>query len=1242
MSRYRILIVEDELILAEYLSRVLNEAGYEVVGIRDNGEGAVKLALETRPDLALVDIQIRGPMDGIEAADKIRKLHGTSIVYLTAYSDKALFERAKQTGPERYLSKPISPVELKRTVELVLYKHETQIRLREAEERYRSLVEDSFDGIFVRKGTVIRFANDRLHEILGYQIGELIGKDYWNIFHGEDGALVRERAQAQVSRERVIEHYEAKLQAKDGTALDGEIRSKPIFWDGEPGVQSWVRDISSQKRAEAELRLLGEMVRQSHEGMAMVDLAGNVIFVNDAFAEMHGYTPEELKGKNVSIFHTERQMPEVEAANRLIQKTGQFSGEIWHARRDGTVFPTLMRNSLLRDQQGNPVGMIGTAQDISDVKRSQEQLNLEKQRFELLVEAAPFGLVIIEPDGTFQYMNPKFVEMFGYAPEEIPDGVTWWRKTFPDSLERRNVISTWIADNLKAKPGEQRPRTFSVVCKGGDKKEILFRPVQLSTGQHLMTTEDITERSQAEEKLTISEANYRTIFNSMEDAIFVHDFRTGEIVDVNAKMLEMFGYSAEEAQSLTLDYVSSGTPPYNKQEALKLIRETMPGQSKLFEWLCKEKNGRLFWGEVSLKRCVINDRDSVLAVVRDITKRKQAEEALLESEARFREFVQAIPQAVYELDTSGNITFLNRSGFALAGYDAEDLDRGIKLRDLVAPEEHERMFENINKVLLGENTYGNEYTVVTKDGTRVPVAVYASPILNADAVVGIRGLCVDIQKLKEAEAVLQRSQAELEKLVADRTSEVKLVNEQLRNEIIERINTQESLALSERRFRAIFETAKDCVFLKDTSLKYTLVNPAMATLLDLPESEILGKTDSDLFGTSVGEHLRSLDKRILNGEVVEEEHTRLVQGVPITFLDVRAPVTNAQGEVIGVCGIARNITERKAVSSSHDSSELSSRSHAMKAVLSAARLAASSESTVMITGESGTGKDRLARYIHDHSARSSGPFYTINCAAIPSELAESELFGHEAGAFTGATRRKRGLLEIAEGGTILLNEIGDMPSHLQSKLLAFLDSMSFTRIGGEKSVRVNVRLIAATNRNLAEEILAGRFRHDLFYRLDVFSIRLPPLRERLEDMPILVEELLSEVAPAFGYRGTAHQWRRIMEILTNYSWPGNIRELRNVLERALIVSQGGPLKSEHFQVVWEQAPEDRLRTSMPIDRPLPEILGEIERSLINEALQRSFGNKKKAAELLGVTRFSLARHMEKLGIPNIADDSTTD
>jgi len=308
------------------------------------------------------------------------------------------------------------------------------------------------------------------------------------------------------------------------------------------------------------------------------------------------------------------------------------------------------------------------------------------------------------------------------------------------------------------------------------------------------------------------------------------------------------------------------------------------------------------------------------------------------------------------------------------------------------------------------------------------------------------------------------------------------------------------------------------------------------------------------------------------------------------------------------------------------------RSRAMSAAVAAARLAAGSDSTVLLTGESGSGKDYLARYIHDHSSRSAGSFYSINCAAIPSALAESELFGHEAGAFTGATKRKRGLLELAEGGTVLLNEIGELPLDLQAKLLAFLDTRTLTRVGGEKAHAVNVRLIAASNKNLVAEVSSGRFRQDLFYRLDVFSIGVPPLRERLDDLPALVQELISLLAPAFGYTGPVRLHPRVMDKLRRYSWPGNVRELRNVLERALILSGGGPLRVEHLQLERHESVAEAVPVSFPMHRPLSEVLDELERSFVEEALTRSGGNKTDAARLLGISRFALARHMRKLGI----------
>jgi DNA-binding NtrC family response regulator len=299
----------------------------------------------------------------------------------------------------------------------------------------------------------------------------------------------------------------------------------------------------------------------------------------------------------------------------------------------------------------------------------------------------------------------------------------------------------------------------------------------------------------------------------------------------------------------------------------------------------------------------------------------------------------------------------------------------------------------------------------------------------------------------------------------------------------------------------------------------------------------------------------------------------------------------------------------------------------MQSALSKARYAAATDSVILLLGESGCGKDRMARYIHAHSRRNKGPFFSINCAALSHDIAESELFGHEAGAFTGARARKRGLLELAEGGTLLLNEIGELSLGMQSKLLTFLDSNSFTRLGGEKTITVNARLIAATHRDLKSEVAAARFLPALFYRLDVISIRIPSLRDRIEDLPLLVEEIVSALMTEKHFpQGRSPDPKMLLQ-LTNYDWPGNIRELRNLIERWLILADSDHLD---FPALGNDSTEDnwKFKLRFPRETSLAAIRGQITRLLCMEALSRAKGNKKEAAKLLGISRYSFYRHLK--------------
>jgi len=305
----------------------------------------------------------------------------------------------------------------------------------------------------------------------------------------------------------------------------------------------------------------------------------------------------------------------------------------------------------------------------------------------------------------------------------------------------------------------------------------------------------------------------------------------------------------------------------------------------------------------------------------------------------------------------------------------------------------------------------------------------------------------------------------------------------------------------------------------------------------------------------------------------------------------------------------------------------------MRAVLDLTeRIARSEASAIFIRGESGTGKDLLARALHYESLRADHAFVTVMWTALQDTLLENELYGHEKGAFTDAKGLKRGLFERADGGTIFLNEIGDMGPNLQAKLLRVLDEQTFRRVGGAEDVRVDVRVVAATNRDLEQSIRDGKFRPDLFYRLNIFPIYLPPLRERMEDVPFFVEHFLKRNARKYRrtFFGLA---KKAMAKLLGYDWPGNVRELRNVLERACALAPG-PEISEADLTFWRMGatPETRRAVALP---PGGVVLDEVEKGLVIQALERNAGNQTLAAALLGISRFRLRSRMRRFGIrPN--------
>lgn len=407
---------------------------------------------------------------------------------------------------------------------------------------------------------------------------------------------------------------------------------------------------------------------------------------------------------------------------------------------------------------------------------------------------------------------------------------------------------------------------------------------------------------------------------------------------------------------------------------------------------------------------------------------------------------------------------------------------------------------------------------------------------------------------------------------------------------------------------------------------------------------------------AVGRHIKDVIKETRLHEIIKDGKARIadllyIAGKPQVIS--RIPLKDLQGKIIGAVGkgvfskvskvseLSQRIEHlsdqvqyyKKQVTDLKGGSTIVGRSEAIQHLKESSQLAARSNASVLITGESGTGKEVVAYFIHQNSSRSNGPFIRVNCASIPRELFESELFGYEGGAFTGArSQGKPGKFELANGGTILLDEIGEMPRPMQAKLLRVLQERTVDRLGGTKPIAADFRLIAATNRDLQDMVRKGDFRMDLFYRINILSIHAPSLRDIRTDIPLLAAHLVGHLNEEIGW-GASTISPEAMEELQNYDWPGNVRELRNVIERAMIIAKDRAIRPEDL-------PERVRRSSgSPLsERPAPRagnlrrILADTERQVIQEALRSAGGNKAKAARILGIHRTSLYEKMRAHGM----------
>ena len=450
----------------------------------------------------------------------------------------------------------------------------------------------------------------------------------------------------------------------------------------------------------------------------------------------------------------------------------------------------------------------------------------------------------------------------------------------------------------------------------------------------------------------------------------------------------------------------------------------------------------------------------------------------------------------------------------------------------------------------------------------------------------------------------------------------------------------------EEFYRSILESLGEAVIITDRESRILYANSRIECMTGRPRADLIGAISYELL--SPKEEWPAMRRRLkerLAGkeESYELEHIR--KDGQRHWVSVRAlPYRNGRGEIVGTIGLLACIKERKTLELENEYLQEELRdnyrtilgnSPALKKVLAQVEMVAPTNAGVLVLGESGTGKELVARAIHDRSPRKDAALVRVNCASVPRELFESEFFGHVRGAFTGAVRDRVGRFELAHGGTLFLDEMGEVPLELQSKLLRVLQEGQFEKVGEERTRTVDVRIIAATNRDLEAEVRAGRFRQDLYYRLSVFPIELPPLRDRGEDIPLLARQFLERAARKLG-RSLPRLTPAQEKELQGYDWPGNVRELQNVIERAVIRSRDGRLDLGLPRVGQASVPLPRQATS--VSRPASSSLHELkshERNLILDALTRTRGKiygADGAAALLGMKPTTLSSRVHRMGL----------
>ena len=884
----------------------------------------------------------------------------------------------------------------------------------------------------------------------------------------------------------------------------------------------------------------------------------------------------------------------------VIERASQGTPDFEHTYRlllpDGRVKHVHALAHATQDASGGRE-FVGAVTDITERKTTEDKIRR-------LVEAGILGIFFANVDGRIVEANQAFLEMLQYDREDLVSGRLRWADLTPAEWRERDERS--LKEFLETGVFQYEKEYFR---KDGSRVPVLVGGARLqSPNEGVVYVLDLSEQKRAEEKIRMSESYLAETQRLSQTGSWAWNPGTG------------VRYWSEEC------YRVQGFDPRNGLPRLGAVFERIhpddqPKLKELMQRVVREKiefeiDYRLVHPDGAVRDIhstghpvfsPSGDLIEFIGTVIDVTERKRAEEELRASERKYRNLVDTTPAFVHTALPNGDVDFYNHGWLEYVGIPLKDLQQwGWSC--MIHPEDLETIMPKWRAAFEAGESFVGESRVRRADGEYRWFLHREEPLRNeAGEIVKWYGSSIEIQERKIAEQKIREQETELRQI----------------------------LDLAPQHI-AVYAHDGSRLYANHTTLEYFGITLEQWRVLEAGHNSLSHPEDREHF-------LAERNKRFLEGKPQEFEARLLRHDSEYRwFLCRLTPLKDEQGHITRWYGTATDINDRKRAEEEIRKENIALREEIIKAsmfeeivgnsaalqrVLVRVAKVAPTDSTVLITGETGTGKELIARAIHKASKRPDRAFVSVNCAAIPPSLIPSDLFGHEKGAFTGATGRRLGRFELAEGGTIFLDEVGELPPETQVALLRVLQEREFERVGGNRSIKTNVRVIVATNRDLPAAIAAGAFREDLFYRLNVFPIEIPPLRKRREDIPMLVQYFIDRYARKEGKK-MGRVSRETLDLFQRYGWPGNIRELQNVIERSVIVSEG-----ESFAVdeTWLS------RQPMPKSNQfeLRERLNAQERETIEAALTESRGRvfgPTGAAAKLGIARSTLESRIKSLKI----------